>query len=115
MSAEVQRDVSPQYSMALNEIEPAINGVVGMHEYGSLKLWAVIAIIRAEDHEGYNEVKKYRKKSQEFEFRLKIEHAAFKAADCLGKRKLIMASILRSINEMRKLIPHICKILGERD
>lgn len=105
MTAEIQRDVSPQFSMALCEIEPALNSVVDPTDYGALKKWYFIAIIRKLDSVAYGEIKKYRKKSQEFEFRLVIDHATFKAADDLGKRKLIMASILRSIDEMRKLVP----------
>lgn len=105
MSAEIQRDVSPQYTAALNEIEPAINAAIGGTDYGPFTRWSFIAIVREEDDPDYDEVKKYRKKDRVFEFRLKIEYATFKAADDLGKRKLIVASLLRSIDEMRNLVP----------
>lgn len=53
----------------------------------------------------YVEILKYRKRKREFEFRLKISHAAFRDADALGKRKLIVAELLRSVGEMRRLGP----------
>lgn len=105
MTEEIQRDVSQQYAMARMEIEPALNAVVDPTNYGALKKWYFIAIVPDDDDPNYPEVKKYHKKRQEFEFRLKIDHATFKSADDLGKRKLIMTALLRSIDEMRKLVP----------
>ncbi len=105
MSAEIQADVSPQYTAALNEMEPAINAILETSDYGPLTRWSFIAIVRKEDHPGYGEVKRYHKKTRVFEFRLKIDHATFKTADDLGKRKLITAALLSSIDEMRKLVP----------
>ena len=105
MSAEIQRDVSPQYTAALNEIEPALNAIIETSDYGTLARWSFIAIILDDGDPYYGEVKRYHKKTRVFEFRLKTDHATFKAADDLGKRKLIMASILRSIDEMRQLVP----------
>jgi hypothetical protein len=105
MSAEIQADVSSQYTAALNEMESALNAVIETSDYGPLTRWSFIAIVREEDHPDYGEVKRYHKKTRVFEFRLKIDHATFKAADDLGKRKLIMAALLRSINEMPKLVP----------
>jgi hypothetical protein len=105
MSGEIEGDVYDEYRVARNEVEEPINELIGPSTYGALKLWGLIPIIREEDDPGYDEVKKYRKKAQEFEFRLKIAHAAFKVAGPLGHRKLIMAALLRSIDEMRKLVP----------
>jgi len=103
-SAEIQADVADAHRQARNEIEDAINAAIGSSDYGPLTRWSFIAIVREEDHPGYGEVMRYRKKDRVFEFRLKTDHATFKAADDLGKRKLIMVSILRSIDEMRKLV-----------
>ena len=105
MSAEIQRDVSPQYTAALNEMEPAINAIIETSDYGPLTRWSFIAIVLDDDDPDYGEVKRYHKKTRVVEFRMKIDHATFKAADDLGKRKLIMAALLRSINEMPKLVP----------
>lgn len=105
MSGEIEGDVYDDYRVACNEVDDAVNLAIRESNFGAVKEWAVIPIILDDNDPNYPEVKRYRKKSQEFEFRLVIEHAAFKAADTLGKRKLIMASILRSIDEMRKLAP----------
>jgi len=105
MGGELQGDIGVDYQVARNEIEQSIQAAVGQSTYGIIKEWAVIAIILEEDIPGYQEVKRFKKTLQKFEFRLKIGHATFKTADDLGKRKLITAALLRSIDEMRKLVP----------
>lgn len=105
MSGEIEGDVYDEYRVARNEVEELINAAIGASSYGSLKLWGLIPIILDDNDPNYPEIKRYRKKIQEFEFRLKIDHATFKAADDLGKRKLIVAALLRSIDEMRQLVP----------
>ena len=105
MSGEIEGDVYDEYRVARNEVEELINAAIGASSYGSLKLWGLIPIILDDNDPNYPEIKRYRKKIQEFEFRLKIDHATFKAADDLGKRKLIVAALLRSIDEMRRLVP----------
>ena len=105
MSGEVQGDIGDAHRDARNEIESALATVLAAADYGALKEWAFLAIIIDDNFWAYDEIKKYRKKAQEFEFRLEIDHAAFKAADAIGHRKLIMGSLLRSIDEMRKLVP----------
>lgn len=105
MGGELQGDIGIDYQVARNEIEQCAQPVLSQSDYGALKEWALIAIILADDIPGYQEVKRYKKTPQKFEFRLKIDHATFKAADDLGKRKLIVAALLRAIDEMRKLVP----------
>jgi hypothetical protein len=105
LGGELQGDIGIDYQVARNEIEAALNAAIGSLDYGPLRKWAFIAIIIEEAPPGYDEVKRYRKKDGTFEFRLEIDYATFKAADDLGKRKLIMTALLRSIDEMRKLVP----------
>jgi Immunity protein 44 len=105
-SSFTDEDIGDNCRGARNEIEETLNATIGANSYGALKEWAFIALILGPTFLGdFEEVKKYRKKLQEFEFRLKIDHATFKAADAVDHRKLIMASLLRSIDEMRKLVP----------
>jgi hypothetical protein len=103
LSAEIMADVGEQHRLAANEIEKEVNARTDAASYGdgfgSLHL---ISIILSEDGPDYDEVKKYWKKRKVFEFRLKIPHATFKAADPLGHRKLIVESILRAVDEARK-------------
>lgn len=105
MSGEIEGDVYDDYRVARNEVEDAVNAAIRDSGFGALKEWGLIPIILDDNDPNYPEIKRYRKKAQEFEFRLAIDHATFKAADTRGKRKLIMSSILRSIDEMRKLVP----------
>jgi hypothetical protein len=104
MGGELQGDIGVDYQVARNEIEQCTQAAVSQADYGAIKEWALIAIILEEDIPGYQEVKRFKKTLQKFEFRLKIDHATFKTADELGKRRLIVAALLRSIDEMRKLV-----------
>ncbi len=106
-SSIADQEVSDLCQPARNEIEDTLNEAIGATNYGALKEWAFIAVILGPTFRmgGGEEVKKYRKKSQEFEFRLNIDHATFKSADAIGHRKLIVAALLRCIDEMRKLVP----------
>jgi hypothetical protein len=104
MSGEIEGDVYDSYRVARNEVEKRLNSTLENNSYGLLELWGVIPIIREVESAAYCEIKKYRKKKREFEFRLKIDYATFKGADDLEKRKIIMAVLLRSIDEMRTLV-----------
>ncbi|HRI67667.1 MAG TPA: Imm44 family immunity protein [Polyangium sp.] len=100
-------DVSDDCSAAETDIKFALNEALNSSSYGALKEWIFIPIIMSPPFNltPDKETKKYRKKSQEFEFRLNIDHATFKSADAIGHRKLIVAALLRCIDEMRKLVP----------
>jgi Immunity protein 44 len=104
MSGEIQSDIADEYRLARKDVEVAVNAALGASNYGDgLSKWSLIAIILEEDHPDFDEVKRYRKKERNFEFRLKISHAEFKATDSVGRRKLIVEALLRSIAEMRRL------------
>ena len=104
MSAEIQSDVSDQFSTANNDIEPAVNTALAGTDFGSgFSSLVIIHIIRLIDHPDYPEVRRYHKKDKDFEFRLKIRHADFKAAGALGQRRLLMENILRAVDEMKKM------------
>ncbi len=105
MSGEIQADVTDEYSNASNEIEELLAPLLRPRDYGpGLKGWYDIVMITPwRDDKNYPEVKKYSKRNKEVEFRLRINHRAFKRADALGKRKLICKSLLRSIKLMSKM------------
>ena len=117
MSGEIETDVADSYRSARNDIEPMINNVLALGEYGpNLRKWAFLAIILHQDDPRYKEVKKYRKKLREFESRLKIPYIAFKNAAPVHQRRLIISAMLRSISEMRTLeIPSVDYDKLERD
>lgn len=108
MSGELQADVGEAYRIISRELERVINAPLKGIDYsvGQIVKWALIPIIlspRTERSTGYAEVRKYHRKRRVIEFRLKIDHAPFKAADDLGKRRMIFAMILRSVEEARSM------------
>ncbi len=104
MSGEIQSDIADAYRSVRKDIEAAVNDALRPGDYGKgLDKWVVIAIIREEDHPDFDEIKKYRAKERKFESRLKVSHGAFKAADAMGRCKLIIEMLLRSVADMRKI------------
>ena len=103
LSGEIQGDVGDEYHVASNEVEAAINSGTDVPTYGGgFGGLFLVPIILPEDNPVYHEVRRYTTKDRVFEFRLKISHAAFKAADAVGHRKLLVEMILRAVDEARK-------------
>ena len=99
MSGEIEADVEEGCRLCQNEIQATVNAIVSHKFYGDLKEWALIPIIlssRFQRATGFDEIKKFHRDEGEVEFRLKIDHTAFRAADDLGKRRLMFSMILRS-------------------
>lgn len=104
ISGEIEGDVYDDYRVVRNEIEQTFNKSLADDGFGErFGRLCLIPILRAVDSPDYNEVRKFHKKDRDFEFRLKISHAAFKAADALGQRRLIVENILRAVDEMKKM------------
>jgi hypothetical protein len=105
MSGEIQNDVGDYYRIARNIIEPVLNQCVEGKSYGEgLKEWAYLAIIlKPGIDEYYPEIKRYRKKKREVEFRLKIDHAKFLEGDSKMHLKLLSQSVLRSLELMKEM------------
>lgn len=104
MSGELQADIDDAYRITRNEMESMINAAIADMDYGkNVMKWALIPIILNFEDPVYHEVRKHHKARKVIEFRLKINHAAFKQADDLGKRKLIFQTILRSIDLARSM------------
>ena len=104
MSGEIEGDVYDEYRVARNGVEPAVKEALTGKDFGvGFKQLSIIPVLREHDHPDYDEVRRYHKKRRDFEFRLKISHAAFKAADAVGHRRLIMENILRAVEEMKKM------------
>jgi hypothetical protein len=104
ISGEIMADIGEAFGTATNEVEADTNAVLLGLDFGvgfnSLNLIPIVLDERGPD---YKEIRRYHKKRRDFEFRLKISHAAFKAADALGQRRLIVENILRAVDEMKKM------------
>jgi len=99
MSGELQDDIGIAAGQASNEVENTLNASLGDRDYGpAVKEWSLIPIITPREDERWGEIRKYHKRRKDAEFRLKINHAKFKAATPVGQRALICACLLRSID-----------------
>ena len=105
ISGEIQSDVGDCYREAQNTIEAVLNQYVEGKDYGEgLKLWTYIAIIlKPGFDEYYPEIKRYRKKKREVEFRLKINYKKFLKGNAETHLKLMAESVLRSFDLMRDM------------
>ncbi len=98
-SGEVMSDIAEPYRFARKDVEQALNASVASEDYGAgVTEWALIYIIMDEDDPAYPEVRRYKKRTGVVEFRLKVDHQAFKEGDALTQRKLLAAAILRSLD-----------------
>jgi hypothetical protein len=98
MSGEVQADVYDGYVNARKKIEAVFNAKFSEKDFGLgvIKL-AYVGILRAIDSQDFDEVKKYRKREQTVEFRLKIPHNVFLLASDPERIELVAASLLRAV------------------
>lgn len=103
-SAEAMIDIEAPLRFASNELERALNAAVGCEDYGAgVSKWALIYIVMDEDDPAYPEVRRYKKRTGVVEFRLKVDHQAFKEAEARTQRKLLAAAVLRSLDLSREL------------
>jgi hypothetical protein len=104
ISGEIQADIGDDYHLGSNEVEEAINAALSGIDFGKgFNKLSLIPIVLEQDDPDYDEVRRYHKADKDFEFRLKIQHAAFRAASPTGQRRLIVQSILRAVDEMKKM------------
>ena len=98
-SGEVMSDVYDSFFVIRKDVEQALNTTVSPQDYGTGVIkWALIYIIMDENDPNYPEIRRYKKRKCEVEFRLKVDHQAFKEGDALAQRKLLAAAVLRSID-----------------
>ena len=97
-------DIGDDFRLAANDVEAQVNTAIASLNIGSgFSSLSLIPIVLDETGPPYGEIRRYHKKDRDFEFRLKIPHAAFKAADRNGQCRLIMENILRAVDEMKKM------------
>jgi len=98
-SSEAMLDVDEPLNSARKDVERALNALVGCEDYGAGAFkWAIIYIVMDEVDPAYPEVRRYKKRTGVVEFRLKVNHQAFKEADERTQRKLLAAAVLRSLD-----------------
>lgn len=104
MSAEVQGDVSEALGRARKKVKDVINAHLA-EDYGpALQEWVLITILRPQIPVGWGEICQYHKSERMAEFRLVIDHGEFKAAPPGEQIRLLVKSILRSIDLFPRLL-----------
>src|SRR5262245_24789420 len=99
LSAEASLDTEEVLRLSSNELEAKLNAALQSCHYGSaVDKWAIIFIILSFHDPRYAEIRKFWKKRKVVEFRLKVDHAAFLAADHGDRIKMLGESVLRSID-----------------
>lgn len=105
-SSEADADVGDALSLVSNNLEDALNSRLAEHAFGEgVVEWALIFIVRSEDHPDYDEVFRYDKKPGVAEFRLKVDHARFKRATVESRIRLLVDVLLRSVREADGVVP----------
>lgn len=99
LSAEVHHDVSEALRQARIKVEPAINAGLAS-DYGPAvdNRWTVITILRPRIPRGWGEVCKYHRRDRVAEFRLIIDYSEFKVASPQEQTRMLVESILRSVD-----------------
>jgi hypothetical protein len=103
-SGETQADVGDTFAQTMRKIAAELNRLLaGVSFGGKVEQWAFIPIILEEDNPDYDEVVKKSSRGKVLEFRLKIRHAEFLAANPAEKISLIFKALSRSVDLMGHL------------
>src|SRR4051812_31992006 len=104
LSAEVQQELSEPLRRARAQISRVISSQLTADYGGDVREWALITILRPRVPEGWGEVCRYHPDRQVAEFRLLIDFDSFKAAAPEEQTKMLLASLLRSIDLAPRLM-----------
>ncbi len=103
MSGEIDLDVSDAYRETRKHVEQIVNEKLSTISFSApYEKWAFIAIIRHRSHPDYREIKKKDAKRRVLEFRLKIDHALFKAANQANREIILIDALERSVGLMEQ-------------
>jgi hypothetical protein len=109
IGAEMDADVADSFRIARNRVEAAINLVILPKSYDlPVTGWDCIAIIRADAT--FPERVRYSQKSREMDFRLRIDHARFKAASSDEQELMLFTMLRRSLELLAKRLPSTLKL-----
>jgi hypothetical protein len=98
-SGELQHDVGEPFRFARKDVERELSNSVLSEDYGAGVIkWALIYILLPANDSFLPEIQRYKKRKREVEFRLKVDHQAFKESDAFTQRRLLAAAFLRSID-----------------
>jgi hypothetical protein len=97
LSGELQNDIALSYTDCARHLRRILRPIVSAAHYGkSVYEWAFIGIVQQRDTALVREGWQFFKPRGLAEFRLRINHKAFKEADELDRSRLIYVALLRS-------------------
>jgi hypothetical protein len=103
IGAEMDEEVSDAYRQARRLVEPAVNAKLSDVKLGSpYEKWAFIGIVMS-DEGFYKEVAKKDARRKVLEFRLKIDHDAFRRGTDKARAALMLKALERSVDGMSGL------------
>jgi hypothetical protein len=96
-SGEIEADVADACRIDI-EIEKTLNAILSDVDYGTgVTKWAFLSIILAASHSAFPEIQRYDPTGKMVEFRLWIDHQAFKDADAQVRKRMIYTRLLSSL------------------
>ena len=96
IGAEMSADVADSFRVVRLRVESIVNGVIVPKSYDlPLNRWDCIAIVR--DDACFAERVRYSPKRRDMDFRLRIDHAEFKAASSQQQSTMIFTMLQRSL------------------
>lgn len=97
-------DIGDSFRVVRNRVVSAVNGVIMSKSYDlPLDSWDCIAIVRDDEH--FVERVRYSTKRRDMDFRLRIDHAEFKAASPQQQATLIFNMLRRSLELLSDKLP----------
>ncbi len=104
MSGELESDVADVHREARKIVQSELNERFEQANYGGgLKEWAFISMILGPNSPPYKEVKRYNRNEQSCEFRLRIDHDAFAAADRSERAGLLCQALLKCLDYLASM------------
>jgi hypothetical protein len=99
ITAELCEDVSAAFLDARTDVQDALEAALVDQCYGpAVGCWYLIAIIMPGDLSAtFPETQKYRRRQKDIEFRLFLDHKAFRKATPIKRRRLLCELLLRSV------------------
>jgi hypothetical protein len=99
ITAELCEDVSAAFLDARTDVQDVLEAALADQSYGpTVGCWYLIAIIMPGDLSAtFPQTQKYRRRQKDIEFRLALDHKAFRKATPTERRRLLCELLLQSV------------------
>ena len=100
MSCEAMAEVADSFRSVRSKLERSINEQIASLSAVEFEKWALIIILRPDNHPDYQEIIRLDKKKKVIEFRLKISYSSFASGSEEEQFRLVKESLFRSLGIM---------------